>query len=198
MTMDEKTKTLLDAIEARWRKTTPGPIDVHRIDQHDGTIAYQLQQADGAPKARTDRDDDLLIGARVLTQFDDLDNPDARWDAEACAKAYEDVPALIALVREQLTENAALRALACSVESNEDWRAEVLVLRERLAKLESLGPWLEANRVAQLKWADDAKQRGDVNWREQCMILEARADAFKQAGYELSNRAGKDLRGEAT
>ena len=38
----------------------------------------------------------------------------------------------------------------------------------------------------------------DVNWREQCMILEARADAFKQAGYELSNRAGKDLRGEAT
>jgi len=96
--MDEKTKTLLDAIEARWRKTTPGPIDVHRIDQHDGTIAYQLQQADGAPKARTDRDDDLLIGARVLTQFDDLDNPDARWDAEACAKAYEDVPALIALV----------------------------------------------------------------------------------------------------
>ena len=96
--MDEKTKTLLNAIEARWRRTTPGPIDVHRIDQHDGTIAYQLQQADGAPKAEND---DNEIASRVLTQFDDLDNPDARYDAEACAKAYEDVPALIALVREQ-------------------------------------------------------------------------------------------------
>ena len=67
-------------------------------------------------------------------------------------------------------------------------------LEQHIAKLESLGPWLEANRLAQLKWADEARQRGDVNHREQCMILEARADAFKQAGDEFSNRTGKDFR----
>jgi hypothetical protein len=152
--VDDKTKTLLDVIEARWRKTTPGPIDVHRIDNQDGTISYQLQQGAGAPRATTDRDP---IGARVLTQFDDLDNPDARWDADACAKAYEDVPALIALVKEQATENAALRALVCSTESNENWRAEVLDLRNRLAKVEGPpAPGMSNTRLLVLHKRDDA------------------------------------------
>ncbi len=69
-------------------------------------------------------------------------------------------------------------------------------LREDIAKLEALGPWLETNRLAQLQWADEAQTRGDVNHAERRVEFEARAGAFKQAGYELSARAGKDLRGE--
>ena len=68
-------------------------------------------------------------------------------------------------------------------------------LRERVAKLEALGLWIEANRLAELRWADEADARGDVNRGSQRMAFEARADAFKQCGYELNNRAGKDLRG---
>lgn len=76
-----------------------------------------------------------------------------------------------------------------------DLATRVAELEQYVAKLESLGPWLEANRLAQLKWAEESRLRGDVNCREQGALFEARADAFKQAGYELIYRAGKDLRG---
>lgn len=75
-----------------------------------------------------------------------------------------------------------------------DHKRELATLRERVAKLEALGPWIEANRLAELRWADEADARGDVNRGSQRMAFEARADAFKQCGYELNNRAGKDLR----
>lgn len=74
-----------------------------------------------------------------------------------------------------------------------DHKRELTALRERVAKLEGLGPWIEANRLAQLQWADDAA-RCDVNRDAQRATFEARAEAFKQCGYELNNRAGKDLR----
>ena len=76
-----------------------------------------------------------------------------------------------------------------------DHKRELDTLRERVAKLEALGLWIEANRLAELRWADEADARGDVNRGSQRMAFEARADAFKQCGYELNNRAGKDLRG---
>jgi len=76
-----------------------------------------------------------------------------------------------------------------------DHKRELATLRERVAKLEALGPWMEANRLAQLQWADEADARGDVNRDSQRIVFEARADAFKQCGYELNNRAGQDLRG---
>lgn len=113
---------------------------------------------------------------------------------------------LIAIVREQaehIAEAEDRYRLAnmgvVELENNirKAW-AERDALRERIAKLESLGPWIEANRLAQLQWADDADARGDVNRREQRATFEARADAFKQVGYELNNRAGKDLRKEPT
>jgi hypothetical protein len=87
--------------------------------------------------------------------------------------------------------------------SNPDLAGRVLALikmvrerDERIGKLEALGPWIETNRLAQLQWADEAQVRGDVNHAERRVEFEARADAFKQAGYELSARAGRDLRGE--
>ena len=106
--MDDKTKKLIEAIEARWSKATPGPIDVHRFDDDGGLISWQLQQSADAPKAKTDHE----LGTRVLTEFSDIDNPDARHDAEACAKAYEDVPALIAVVKEQGKRIAELEGTA--------------------------------------------------------------------------------------
>lgn len=66
---------------------------------------------------------------------------------------------------------------------------ENAALRERLAKLESLGPWIEANRLAEQGWADETCSG-------QGIIHRGRADAFKQVGDELNNRAGKDLRKE--
>lgn len=104
MTTKKPTNTteMLAAIEARFLRATPGPIDVHRIDQGDGTIAYQLQQSPNAPWPGNDRE---RIGRRVLTQYDDLDNPDARYDAEFHAKAHDDVPWLLDAIRTQVVRH---------------------------------------------------------------------------------------------
>ena len=96
----QRIETFIAPIEARSRKATPVPIDVHRYDRENGTIAYQLQQSSGAPKAKTDHDP---IGSRVLTDFDDHDNPDAKHDAAFTACAYVDVPIMIDALRDMAT-----------------------------------------------------------------------------------------------
>lgn len=73
-------------------KTTPGPMDLHRIDNHDGSISYQMQQSGSAPKTTDD------IGGIVITQFDDADNPNAKNDATFYHRAPEMVRRLLALV----------------------------------------------------------------------------------------------------
>lgn len=60
---------------------------------------------------------------------------------------------------------------------------------ERLAKLESLGLWIEVERAAEQELAD--KTDGSPG-----MVHAGRADAFSQVGQELNNRADKDLRKE--
>lgn len=139
-------------VERRWHKATPGPIDVHRIDQHDGTIAYQLQQADDAPRAKTDSN---TIGGRVLTQYDDLDNPDARHDAEFHAKAHVDTPRFVAIVRAQADANAKMRdAWLLASNAAAETVKETAALRDRLAKLEAL---LVRTRK---HWGPDASNEG--------------------------------------
>lgn len=61
---------------------------------------------------------------------------------------------------------------------------ELPALRERLAKLESLGPWIEVQRVAAQEFADN--KTGN-----QRMVHAGRADAFSKVGHELCNRVGK-------
>lgn len=99
---------------------------------------------------------------------------------ERIAKLESEGAALFA--SEQAAVRLATEASALAVSSG-----------ERLAKLESLGLWIEANRVAELDraktWAGCARDEAYVLGRE---------DAFKQVGYELNNRAGKDLRKEPT
>ena len=75
-------------------KATPGPMDLHRIDQNDGTIAYQMQQSGSAPKTTDD------IGGIVITQFDDSDNANARNDAMFYQHARENVRRLCMIIRE--------------------------------------------------------------------------------------------------
>jgi len=64
-------------------------------------------------------------------------------------------------------------------------------LKEGLAKLEALGPWIEAQRVAERDAGDLAAM--DDNELSEAMHT-GRADAFAKCGVELSTRAGKDLR----
>ena len=83
----------LDAIERRTVGPTRGPFDIHRYDNDGGDIRYQLQQSDSAfPKD----DDGINI---VLTDFSDIDLPNAKQNAEFYAHALMDVIALCAELR---------------------------------------------------------------------------------------------------
>lgn len=83
-------------------KATCGPIDVHRYDNDGGDIRWQLQQSDRAAVK------DAEGIAVVLTDFSDLDNPNARNDATFYAHARTSNPdlaarvlALVKMVRER-------------------------------------------------------------------------------------------------
>lgn len=91
---DEELKFVFEC-ELLLAKTTPGPMDLHRIDNNDGTIAYQIQQNPSAPAAGEDGT------CRVLTQFDDADNPNAKNDATFCQRSQEIVRRLIGLVHDR-------------------------------------------------------------------------------------------------
>lgn len=75
----------MNEIEKRAKAATAGEIDVHRFDNEDGSISYQLQADAGV----------------VLGYVIDRDgNTRAKFDAEFFAHAREDVLALIARIRE--------------------------------------------------------------------------------------------------
>lgn len=204
--MDAETKAMLDAIEARWRKTTPGPIDVHRIDNHDGSISYQLQQAAGAPQAKTDHEP---IGARVLTEFDDIDNLDARYDAEACAKAYEDVPALVALVKEQekriteLEAQLASRTTQCLQLATtsapkltaEDLRANAKLFRDEADQFEATNTAsrIGGDHIADLRgMADEYERRANVMVEPAPEMVERLRRAYNEAYVNAPARNAED------
>jgi hypothetical protein len=133
--MDAKTQKLIDAIEARWSKTTPGPIDVHRIDDDNGTIAYQLQQSPNAPWPGNDRE---RTSRRVLAQYEDLDNPDARHDAEFHAKAHEDVPWLLDTIRKQAIRHAqVVSAMQAAMSIAKGHLNDLILERDAISQRES-------------------------------------------------------------
>lgn len=129
------TAVRLAAIEARLLRATPGPIDVHRIDQGDGTIAYQLQQSPNAPWPGNDRE---RISRRVLTQYDDLDNPDARHDAEFHAKAHDDVPWLLDVVRKLVVRHErVVSAMQAALDIAKGQLNDLIVERDTVSLRES-------------------------------------------------------------
>lgn len=182
-------------VDARKAKASPGPWK--RVLAFDG---YDIESANGEHVAQAfannvdfvhhSIEDVPALIAIVRALFDehvkDADRVKRYGDAYSywLSRAAENDAAFVD-ARNKLIDETAQREL---VEAERD------ELRERIAKLEALGPWIETNRLANLQWADESKARGDVNHREQCLIFEARADAFKQCGYELGIRAGKDLR----
>lgn len=76
-------------------------------------------------------------------------------------------------------------------------------LRERVAKLEALGPWIESHRATASKWKDATVTHSETasndatreRLRVEAAEFRARELAFEATGRELNNRAGKDLRG---
>jgi len=90
----------LEAIEAAWSGVGPGPeYVVHRFDQGDGSIRFQVQATSRGT---------CETGVVCETEAD-LDNPHSKANAEAIAWALEHVPALVARVRElEFSRDAAV------------------------------------------------------------------------------------------
>lgn len=166
-------------VEARANAATPGPWtddNGYRVRREDGEVVAETKHCEGSNGHDSTfiapvRADALTLCAIVRAQHAELETPDGEISPK-------DKPCLTCAARLSQWDSIV---------------AERDALRERLAKLESLGPWVEANRLAELDRAntwtgrpiDEAYVRG-------------REDAFKQVGYELNNRAGKALRKEPT
>lgn len=135
--MDEKTKAYLAECDARAHTAiakanaaTHGPYDIHRYDDDGGGISWQIQQSDAAPS----KDADGV--AIVLSDFPDIDNANARRDAEFYQHARTALPdlaeralALSSMVRERDATIAQLRPDA------EAWRKGFAMLEELRARV---------------------------------------------------------------
>lgn len=179
-------------------------VTLHECLQRQGLVGALLHDEDSYEAAAAEYE------KSQATLPDDVDAFVQKVDNEIRYPTCGDEPfrghaeRLIAIVREMGAANASLRAERDGALMHlggylmfsppKELLEENKAICERLARLEALGSWLESSRLAQLKWADETDQRGDVNRHEQRIAFEARADAFKRAGYELSNRAGRDLR----
>jgi hypothetical protein len=81
MTLDE----YLKQVSERSRRSTQGPCEVVRFDNGNGSISYQVESGFGKNHV-------------ILGNHDDLDNPNARADAEFEAKVREDIPKLLKII----------------------------------------------------------------------------------------------------
>jgi hypothetical protein len=200
--MNDNDLRFLNECEMLLRRTTKGPMDLHRIDQNDGTIAYQIQQHSSA----IDKDDDG--GAVVLTQFDDADNPNAKSDAEFCQRSGEMVHRLIRFVREQDKRarhaelerdayNARIAELEAEVirvgESRAEWLRHA---REALNVPDAIGivdlGRSNASRIADLE-AEVAKLKPDAEaWRKGHDVIRELRERVIPCGHKVEDLIGRE------
>lgn len=209
-------------VEALVNDATPGPWtddNGYRVRREDGEVVAETKHCEGSnsydstfiASARADVPKLIAIVRKQAARIATLEAPDGENLYEGCLCGEispEDKPCLTCAARlaqwdSIVAERDALREKVTNTEAENSryWshaiecQAERDALRERIAKLEALGPWIEANRLAEL---DRAKTWEDAGCARDEAYVRGREDAFKQVGYELNNRAGKDLRKEPT
>ena len=86
----------LSEIRARCEAATEGPYCVERHDMEDGSITYEIWTSS--------------FKTRIVSINDELDNDNARLDAQFLANARADIPALLSTITTLATENECLAA----------------------------------------------------------------------------------------
>lgn len=164
----------LDKIQARADAATPGPW----YDAGAGILRAVHTRTVGRKHIREVRDDIYLLSGAMFDTYEDFEGGpdlngepcvDSYYDAQFIAHAREDVPALVARVRELEAENAKLRTsvghLSEVVDGYRAWledaRAEADRLGDRCAELESkvaeLLPWARAAVEMLGRWYEDRR-----------------------------------------
>ena len=99
----------LDAIEVRAAKATEGPWNTHLVDDTCVVSADRTKVCTTCDSSQTERDDGYNI------EYERMEK-----DAAFIAHARQDVPALIAALREAQAENARLKAINANLMGDDE------------------------------------------------------------------------------